>query len=675
MGCASDDFRREEARKQGGDYPDDVTPPAMRHELLLKGHQSFPGEPASDQPLRRADGSECDEVLACVCQNCRYHFTFYIDRKSNRLCGATRGNNSNNADPFHHLVYVLSEKSAPRSINPKLYPFHGQAKYTCSSTTCAFKLTVEISKPRLSDHFLAFLTDNDGIRNRLKRAVEDEPERFADVANVTPNALAYLRAYLRDIVEGRSEKNPDGTEIERKIDQRNKKFFIQFGNGPEAAELLTYLGFEEIVDEDSRAWKVPCPTITRPTRPGSQLAFYQDVKSEVETIIGKDSQNMKPNAAISFITNALDIGDFATSDQAYNEYRMTDYATLGLLPRMHERYFWYAYTCQSQTDPELQDDYFICLKRLAQGRNNEDLELRVQSYDSVRTNQPKESIPVASEEDDIRLATERSLQDAQAPTVPRQLSNDDKVIQAYNYFGLDENQRSDDEVLGKFLSNSEAYPSQKSSYREKLLLIARHTQSMNLERMAVEDMSTEESLNYLGVQKDTDASYMVSIAQFSCTVSLEFWPCFSLPPRSINLLTLLSFQSNEKDRALVAAALRQISKERGDDPMLASAAQDILVGERDGSSANPSGQMDVDSFADENLILDLALPAGLKNIRNTCYLNSILQYFNTVKPIHEILDNFDELGLPGTEASLQSRRIDPGSAHLERGEAYAGRQC
>ncbi|KAL1899140.1 ubiquitin-specific protease ubp2 [Sporothrix stenoceras] len=659
VGCASDTFRREKAREQGIHCRDDDTPPVIRHELLLKGHQSFQGEPPSSQPLRRADGSECDEVLACVCQNCRYHFTFYIDRKANKLCGAARGNNNSssssssssnaNADPFHHLVYMRSETDTPRSINTKFYPFLGRGDYTCSAAQCTFKLTVEVSKPRLGDHFLAFLTDNDSISNRLKRAVEDEPERFADVANATPNALAYLRAYLRDIVEGQIKKNADGSEIERKIDQRNKKFFIQFGNGPEAAELLTYLGFEEIIDEDSRAWKVPSPTITRPTRPGSQLAFYQDVKSEVETILGKDSQSMRPNAAISFITNALDIGEFAISDRGYNEYRSKDYAFLGLLPRMHERYFWYAYTCQSQTNPQNRDDYFVCLKNLAQGRNNEDLEIHIQSYDSIRTRQPKASVAAAEEEEEIRLATERSLQDAQPPTVPIQMSNIDKVTQAYNYFGLDEGQRSDDEVLAKFLSNSDAYPSQKPNFREKLLLIARHTQSQNLQRIAVEDMGYKEALSYLGAEKDTDASYIISIAQFSIS-------------------------NDEKDRDVVVAALRRISKERGDDATIASAAHDLLNGQGGASATNVLNQTDADSLTNDKLYLDLALPAGLENIRNTCYLNSILQYFNTVKPVHEILNNFDELGLPNTEESLRARRIDPGSGHLEKGEAYAGRK-
>lgn len=87
------------------------------------------------------------------------------------------------------------------------------------------------------------------------------------------------------------------------------------------------------------------------------------------------------------------------------------------------------------------------------------------------------------------------------------------------------------------------------------------------------------------------------------------------------------------------------------------------------------GQIDVNSLSTHPQVVDISLPVGLDNIRNTCYLNSILQYLYTVKPIHAILDNIEEFGLPDTDASLESRRIDPGSSHLEKGEAYAGRKC
>ncbi|CAK7222357.1 ubiquitin-specific protease ubp2 [Sporothrix bragantina] len=654
VGCATPEFRRDMAKRRGLLCPENITPPVIQHELLLKGHQSLQDdlEKTSTQPPRRADGEECDEVLACVCQNCRYHFTIYIDRKKGHLCGTLRGNN---VDPFHHLVRVYTNSDAPRLVNTKFYPYHALAKFACSAERCDYSISVEISSPRLSDRLLASLRDNDAIRSRLKRAVEEEPERFADVANVTPNALAYLRAYLRDIVDENREKNPDGTVVERKIDQRNKKFYIQFGNGPEAAELMTYLGFEEVANEDSRSWKLPSPPFTRPTRPGSQLAFYQDVKSEVETIIGKDSQNLKPNAAISFITSALDIGVFFTTDLKEKDilavYQASDFARLGLLPTMHEVYFWYAYTCQRQVKPKDESKFFESLERLAVGRNNEDLEIRVQSTASMRTTQPQIPEVVSLEEDQIRRATELSLQEAQPLSAMHQLSSDDKVTQAYNYFGLAEGQRSDDEVLGKFVSNSEAYPSQKTSLREKLLLIARHTESKNLEGYALEDMTLEEALQYMDVRLDTDATFIVNIAQYHCN-------------------------SGEKDYALVAEALTQIGRARGNDAILLSAAQDIS-GNNDGVgkfSMLDFGRMDADPTPARPQVVNLSLPVGLDNIRNTCYLNSILQYFNTVKPIHTILENIDEIGLPDMDASLRSRRIDPGSTHLTEGQAYAGRQ-
>ncbi len=73
--------------------------------------------------------------------------------------------------------------------------------------------------------------------------------------------------------------------------------------------------------------------------------------------------------------------------------------------------------------------------------------------------------------------------------------------------------------------------------------------------------------------------------------------------------------------------------------------------------------------------VNMNLPVGLQNIRNTCYLNSILQYFFTVTPIREVLLNWEKYGLENTEENLEKRRIDPGSTRLERGEAYAGKEC
>ncbi|OAA64683.1 ubiquitin hydrolase [Niveomyces insectorum RCEF 264] len=644
VGCANYHVRRETANAAGGNYPVGTLPPELRHELLLKGHQSYQGESS-----RRADGRECDEVYSCVCQNCRYHFTFYIDRNNGTSCGLNRNNFK---EPFHHLVFLVTDNKPSPNINLKYYPYRGHSDYTCSAKDCGFKLTIEVSLPRLDEHFLAFLTDNDRINKRLELAVEREPERFADVVNVGPNALSYLRIYLRDIVEGKKDMARDGLEVPRQIDQRNKKFFVQFGDGPDAAELFEYLEFEEVVDGDNRAWKVPSPVIARPTRPGSQLAFYQDIKSEVETIIGKGSQNMKPNTAINFLKTALDIGAYATSDIDFGAYIINDFKKLGLMYDMHEAYFWYAFSCQRQADPSNQLVYFAALQRLARGRNNEELELRVQSFDSMLTD-PIEDRKMAGvlEEDEIRRATELSLQEMQPAPAP-QVAGDDSVTAAYNYFGLPPDQPlTDEDVLGKYESLCDTYPSQKSSYREKLLRIARHTGSKSLQERALRFMDLEEALSYLGVQADTETEYIVNIAQYVCN-------------------------SREKDYVLVATALRVIGMARNNDPVLLREAT-IVVAESDQSYQVDSthfSQMDLDVVPVNDGPANLTLPVGLQNIRNTCYLNSILQYLFTVKPVREIVLDYDKYGLEITEDNLRSRRIDPGSTHLEKSEAFAGQQ-
>ena len=37
-----------------------------------------------------------------------------------------------------------------------------------------------------------------------------------------------------------------------------------------------------------------------------------------------------------------------------------------------------------------------------------------------------------------------------------------------------------------------------------------------------------------------------------------------------------------------------------------------------------------------------ASPVGLDNIGNTCYLNSLLQFYFTIKPLREMVLNFDQ---------------------------------
>ncbi len=88
-----------------------------------------------------------------------------------------------------------------------------------------------------------------------------------------------------------------------------------------------------------------------------------------------------------------------------------------------------------------------------------------------------------------------------------------------------------------------------------------------------------------------------------------------------------------------------------------------------------SGPTALNDLQESRPATNMDLPAGLGNIRNTCYLNSILQYLFTVRQIREIVLDWDKYGLENIEENLMARRIDPGSTRVERGEAFAGQKC
>lgn len=82
--------------------------------------------------------------------------------------------------------------------------------------------------------------------------------------------------------------------------------------------------------------------------------------------------------------------------------------------------------------------------------------------------------------------------------------------------------------------------------------------------------------------------------------------------------------------------------------------------------------------------VDLELPLGLANLRNTCYLNSILQYFYSVNAVRDLVLNTDFPGLDPTEENLRNLlRTDSSSnishdqklTDLETGRAFVGHEC
>jgi hypothetical protein len=62
-------------------------------------------------------------------------------------------------------------------------------------------------------------------------------------------------------------------------------------------------------------------------------------------------------------------------------------------------------------------------------------------------------------------------------------------------------------------------------------------------------------------------------------------------------------------------------------------------------------------------------------LRNTCYLNSILQYFYSVNAVRDVVLNAEQSQLTSTEQGVQEVLKSAGSSDLEPGRAFVGSEC
>lgn len=66
-------------------------------------------------------------------------------------------------------------------------------------------------------------------------------------------------------------------------------------------------------------------------------------------------------------------------------------------------------------------------------------------------------------------------------------------------------------------------------------------------------------------------------------------------------------------------------------------------------------------------------PVGLENIGNTCYLNSLLQFFFTLPELRNLVLNFDEVKMDLDSSDVSNKRV--GSRHITLQEIDRAQKC
>jgi ubiquitin carboxyl-terminal hydrolase 25/28 len=81
---------------------------------------------------------------------------------------------------------------------------------------------------------------------------------------------------------------------------------------------------------------------------------------------------------------------------------------------------------------------------------------------------------------------------------------------------------------------------------------------------------------------------------------------------------------------------------------------------------NPNAPIQVEKGSEDQ-------PVGLDNIGNTCYLNSLLQYYYTVKPVRDIVMNFSDYRMELNTENMLKKRV--GGRAVTRGEIVKAQKC
>ncbi|KAE8147194.1 hypothetical protein BDV25DRAFT_160868 [Aspergillus avenaceus] len=619
-----------------------VSRAACRHVYVLKQFQCQVPQP--DQ-----GGAGSPTKVSAVCRICRCHLEVVVN--STPGIGQPSSHFPNH---IHHLVYKDGKHRGgmwPEEFNAK-----GQAiesfSYECSYLSCSVAVSVRVASPVLNDDWVRLLIDPELLRKRADEAFAAHPDRLEGISPPQPiTVLSNLRTYTWNALHD--------TQHSKSISAVNKRFMVCFGNeGKPCQDLLQFLGFNF---KDEGFWEPPRPNpwAERPYRDQLKI-FLDDVIHELEVLMeqrpGPEQKgyqlNFNHRLAFEDILYVLGAYDYPRSSRS-KEFKMAPapfYEDLGVLEDMSASSVIEAFNRQVSVDPARSPMYLQCLKSIGSLRVGEDSALIDQAV--------------------------------QVAYAEGKYTHED-VIQAYKYFGLghDDQQLTEDSIIGKFYAYLGATTAaQETESRRQLWRIGDSRRSERIKAAAEERVSNAEQAQvFLGVSADTPDDFVMAVY----TAKVEDSPSSrDIARRAVQLIAdkrnsdalkhFLNTGEMSAGEMDVADAYRLLQiPDRTADENAIYAAYTICVNEAPAQVEKYNEALRIiakekDSALLSNLVSGSVTksdrnlaewPVGLQNIGNTCYLNSLLQFYFSIRPYRDMVLDFENFMMDINGTSLSKKQV------------------
>ncbi|KAI5306639.1 hypothetical protein KEM56_007841 [Ascosphaera pollenicola] len=640
-----------------------VSPTSCAHQYILKSRQSF-----------TPDGNEAMNTEYCVsavCALCRLHLDLSV----------TYPTPWGHHGPFpHHLIYIPDaahntlkmDKNPFRKDRPARQEFHFQSTYS----QYPLHVTVKYMEPLLTDEQVKVLTSVQRQEERTEAARQSNPDKFLGLEMPSvKKTIGILRKYIENIIQ---EDNRG-----KLINGHGKTFSMSFGpRGETVKDIFEFIGFKYIqVEEGEGDCYLQAPeTSASSTAPLQDplLIFLDNISSELFALqLSRPDTEQGLYAAELFewasahMNRLLGINihvprdltwTWVNFDPMYGQSRDFRYFyDLGVIRTAPTEHIIEAYHRQIACDPDRQRRmyYMRCLCKIG------------------------ETLAVNG---DYRVST--ALQEE----YQKNKYTDDDLTQAFEVFGFqtfDDTTPSADAVITAYKQKLRSNPAALDSFRPFLQRIGDYKHSSAIMDIANMPFPTyEKALDFFNVDKNTQDDFIISMfttklldnsSPESLSLAREALDVIAEERNSILLteylktgeiretemdvnkaLALLQSPPEADDSSIMAAyasccidnperkaefekALDIISKDRG---------RDVRVSERD-----PDLQPQALITAPQPGKGNAEWPVGLYNIANTCYLNSLLQFYFTITPFREMILNYPEYLTDLDRESIKKKRV------------------